>query len=123
FITGFQSYGYIRGTIAPEAIIDSGFFFYFSAITILIAGTLFCMWLGERITDKGIGNGISMLIMIGIVSRSPAAIIAEAMDKQVCGALILILEVMALISANVCVIILTQATPITPIQYAKQYTG
>src|SRR5690349_15200357 len=50
-ITGFQSYDYLRGTIDPGAIVAPGFFFYFSAITILIAGTMFCMWLGERITD------------------------------------------------------------------------
>src|SRR5687768_3082088 len=55
FITGFQGYAYLRGTIATEAgaIIQPGFFFFFSAVIILIAGTMFCMWLGERITDKG----------------------------------------------------------------------
>ena len=68
FITAFQAYGYIRGTIDQNAIINNNLFFYVSSIIILIAGTMFCMWLGERITDKGIGNGISMLIMIGIVS-------------------------------------------------------
>lgn len=122
-ITGFQSYGYIRGTIDAEAIIAPGFFFYFTAITILIAGTMFCMWLGERITDKGIGNGISMLIMIGIISRFPGAIIAEAVDKQVAGALILIVELLALFVVVVGVIMLTQATRRIPIQYAKQVIG
>lgn len=122
-ITGFQSYGYIRGTIDAEAIIAPGFFFYFSAITILIAGTMFCMWLGERITDKGIGNGISMLIMIGIISRFPGAIIAEAVDKQVAGALILIVELLALFLVVVATIMLTQATRRIPIQYAKQVIG
>src|SRR5687767_6775939 len=77
-ITGFQGYAYIKGTIDGGAIINPGFFFFFSAVTILIAGTMFCMWLGERITDKGIGNGISVLIMIGIVSRLPAALYYEA---------------------------------------------
>src|SRR5687768_8100775 len=97
FITGFQSYGYIRGTIDPAAIIDPGFFFYFSSITILIAGTMFCMWLGERITDKGIGNGISMLIMIGIVSRFPGAIIDEAVNNRgMQGALLFLVEVLVL---------------------------
>lgn len=131
-ITGFQSYGYIRGTIPSEAIMTgiysanqqvSLFFFYFSSIIILVAGTMFCMWLGERITDKGIGNGISMLIMIGIVSRFPGAIIAEVMDKQVGGALILIIEFMALFLVVVGVIMLTQATRRIPIQYAKQVVG
>jgi preprotein translocase subunit SecY len=71
-ITAAQSYGYIRATVNAEAILNPGMFFTVSSIVILIAGTMFCMWLGERITDKGIGNGISMLIMIGIVSRFPA---------------------------------------------------
>src|SRR5690606_17928679 len=68
-------------------------------------------------------NGISMLIMIGIVSRFPAAIIAEAMDKQVGGALILIIELLALFAVIVGVIMLTQATRRIPIQYAKQVIG
>jgi preprotein translocase subunit SecY len=122
-ITAFQSYAYINGTIEPAAIIQPGFFFYFSTIVILVAGTMFCMWLGERITDKGIGNGISMLIMIGIVSRFPGAIINEVMDKQVGGALILILELLALFFVVVGVIMLTQATRRIPIQYAKQMIG
>lgn len=122
-ITGFQSYGYIRGTIDAEAILRPGFFFYFTSIVILIAGTMFCMWLGERITDKGIGNGISMLIMIGIISRFPGAIIAEAVDKQVAGALILIVEFLALFVVVIGVIMLTQAVRRIPIQYAKQVIG
>src|SRR5688572_20295004 len=86
FITGFQSYAYLRGTIDPGAIVSPGFFFYVSAITILVAGTMFCMWLGERITDKGIGNGISVLIMIGIVSRLPFSVYSEALSRGMNGA-------------------------------------
>jgi preprotein translocase subunit SecY len=124
FITGFQSYGYIRGTIPVEAITNPGFFFYFSSITILIAGTMFCMWLGERITDKGIGNGISMLIMIGIVSRFPGAIIDEAVNNRgMQGALLFIIELLALFFVVMGVIMLTQATRRIPIQYAKQVIG
>lgn len=122
-ITGFQSYGYIKGAVPAEAILNESFFFYFSSITILIAGTVFCMWLGERITDKGIGNGISMLIMIGIVSRFPVAIVTEVMDKQIDGALLLIIEFMVLFGVVVGVIMLTQATRRIPIQYAKQVVG
>jgi preprotein translocase subunit SecY len=124
FITGFQAYGYIKGTIQPVAIIDPGFFFYFSSIAILIAGTMFCMWLGERITDKGIGNGISMLIMIGIVSRFPAAIIDEAYNNRgMEGALLFVIELFALFAVVMGVILLTQATRRIPIQYAKQVIG
>jgi len=124
FITGFQAYGYIKGTIDPGAIIDPGLFFYVSSITILIAGTMFCMWLGERITDKGIGNGISMLIMIGIVSRFPAGIIDEAVNNRgMSGALLFIVELFALFGVVMGVILLTQATRRIPIQYAKQVIG
>lgn len=122
FITGFQSYGYIRGTLT-DAIINPGFFFYFSAITILIAGTMFCMWLGERITDKGIGNGISMLIMIGIVSRLPASVYVEADDKGLGGAIIFLIELLVLFAIVMGVILITQATRRIPIQYAKQVVG
>jgi preprotein translocase subunit SecY len=124
FITGFQSYGYIRGTIPTEAIANPGLFFYASSIIILIAGTMFCMWLGERITDKGIGNGISMLIMIGIVSRFPGAIIDEAVNQRgLDGALLFIIELLALFAVVMGVILLTQATRRIPIQYAKQVIG
>ncbi|MBT1696557.1 preprotein translocase subunit SecY [Fulvivirgaceae bacterium PWU4] len=123
FITGFQSYAYIRGTIDQGAIIDPGFFFYFSAITILVAGTMFCMWLGERITDKGIGNGISVLIMIGIVSRLPAALSNEAVSRGMNGALLFIIELIVLFAIVMGVIMLTQATRRIPIQYAKQVIG
>jgi preprotein translocase subunit SecY len=122
-ITGFQSYGYIRGTLT-EAIINPSFFFYFSSITILIAGTVFCMWLGERITDKGIGNGISMLIMIGIVSRFPGSIIDEAVNNRgLSGGIIFVIELLALFAVVMGVILITQATRRIPIQYAKQVVG
>ena len=91
-ITAFQSYAYIRGTINPGAIIAPGFFFFLSSVTILVAGTMFCMWLGERITDKGIGNGISVLIMIGIISRLPLALYDEAVNNRgMNGALLFII--------------------------------
>lgn len=123
-ITGFQSYGYIRGTIPSEAITTPGLFFYVSSIIILVAGTMFCMWLGERITDKGIGNGISMLIMIGIISRFPGAIIDEAVNNRgMQGALLFIIELLMLFFVVMAVIMLTQATRRIPIQYAKQVIG
>jgi preprotein translocase subunit SecY len=124
FITGFQSYAYIRGTIDPGAILEPGFFFFFSAITILITGTMFCMWLGERITDKGIGNGISVLIMIGIVSRLPLALYDEAVNNRgMNGAILFIIELIVLFAIVMGVIMLTQATRRIPIQYAKQVIG
>jgi len=123
-ITTAQSYAYLRATINTEAIISPGLFFTVSSIVILVAGTMFCMWLGERITDKGIGNGISMLIMIGIVSRFPAAIYQEAIENRGLGqALLFILELLVLFFIVVGVIALTQATRRIPVQYAKQVVG
>ncbi len=122
-ITAAQSYGYLRSIVNPEAIINPGLFFTVTSIIILVAGTMFCMWLGERITDKGIGNGISMLIMIGIVSRFPGALYLEATSKGMSGALLFILELLALFFVVVGVIALTQATRRIPVQYAKQVVG
>ncbi len=122
-ITAAQSYGYLRATLNPEAIITPGLFFTVSSVMILVAGTMFCMWLGERITDKGIGNGISMLIMIGIVSRFPTALYLEATGKGMSGALLFIIELLALFFVVVGVIALTQATRRIPVQYAKQVVG
>lgn len=123
-ITAFQSYAYIRGTIDAGAIIQPGVFFFVSAITILVAGTMFCMWLGERITDKGIGNGISVLIMIGIISRLPMALYEEAVyNRGMNGALLFIIELIVLFAIVMAVIMLTQATRRIPIQYAKQVIG
>lgn len=123
FITVFQGYSYLKGAIDPSVIINPGPFFYITSVIVLIAGTMFCMWLGERITDKGIGNGISMLIMIGIVSRLPLALISEVQDKFPGKAIFFIIELFVLFGIIVAVIALTQATRRIPIQYAKQVIG
>ena len=69
-VTSAQAFTYVKTAIQAEAITaDNKGLFYFSSVVFIVAGTVFCMWLGEKITDKGVGNGISMLIMIGIVSR------------------------------------------------------
>lgn len=118
-----QSVVYVKGTIPSNAIvIDSTVFTFLSMIT-LTAGTIFCMWLGERITDKGIGNGISMLIMIGIISRFPGELIAEAVSKGLSGALLFILEIVALFFVIMGVVALTQAVRKIPVQYARQIVG
>jgi preprotein translocase subunit SecY len=123
FITVFQGYSYLKGAIDPAVIINPGTFFYISSVVILIAGTMFCMWLGERITDKGIGNGISMLIMIGIISRLPLSLVAEVTDKFPGKAIFFIIEMFVLFAIVVATIALTQATRRIPIQYAKQVIG
>ncbi|MDB5260940.1 MAG: preprotein translocase subunit SecY [Adhaeribacter sp.] len=121
-ITAAQSFGFIQ-TINAEAIVVDPFWFGVTSIFILTAGTMFCMWLGEKITDKGIGNGISMLIMIGIVSRLPGALIAEALSKRLNGALLLIIELIVLYFVVMAVVMLTQAIRRIPVQYAKQVGG
>jgi preprotein translocase subunit SecY len=123
FITLFQGYSYLKGTIDPSVITTPGPFWYVSSLALIISGTMFCMWLGERITDKGIGNGISMLIMIGIVSRLPLAIASEVTDKFPGKAIFFIIELFALFGIVVAVIALTQAIRRIPIQYAKQMVG
>ncbi|TAF72766.1 MAG: preprotein translocase subunit SecY [Bacteroidetes bacterium] len=122
-VTFFQSIGYVSATIPQDAILIDPVLFKASAILILISGTMFCMWLGERITDRGIGNGISMLIMVGIISRFPGALIAEGMSKGMSGALFFLVELIALFFVVMAVIMLTQATRKIPVQYAKQVVG
>lgn len=122
-VTFFQSIGYVSATIPQDAILIDPFLFKASAILILISGTMFCMWLGERITDRGIGNGISMLIMVGIISRFPGAIYQEAASKGMSGALFFLVELIVLFFIVMAVIMLTQATRRIPVQYAKQVVG
>ena len=123
-ITVAQGIGYVTATIIPTgAVMVSTSLFMFSSLVLLSAGTMFCMWLGEKITEKGIGNGISMLIMIGIISRFPGAIIAETVEKGSSGLLLLIIEAAVLFFVVLGVIALTEATRRIPVQYAKQVVG
>jgi preprotein translocase subunit SecY len=123
-ITIAQGIGYITATILPTgAVMIDTSLFMFSSLVLLSAGTMFCMWLGEKITEKGIGNGISMLIMIGIISRFPGALIAEGLEKGSSGMLLLIIEALVLFFVVVGVIALTEATRRIPVQYAKQVVG
>ncbi len=122
-ITLAQSIGYLATTVPAEAIVIDPYFFRISAMIVLVAGTMFTMWLGEKITDKGIGNGISMLIMIGIISRLPAYFMTEVMARGMSGALVLVLEMVALFFVVMAVVAFTQATRQIPVQYAKQVIG
>ena len=101
-------------------------FFIFSAMVVLIAGTLFVMWLGEKITDKGIGNGISMIIMVGIVARLPHALLAELdarTNAATGGWVMLVVEFVLLYFILMAAIALVQATRKIPVQYAKRIVG
>ncbi|UXX81174.1 preprotein translocase subunit SecY [Reichenbachiella carrageenanivorans] len=123
-ITFAQGSAYLAGAIPADAIVlENKFLFTLSSLTILTAGTIFCMWLGERITDKGIGNGISMLIMIGIISRFPGSLMQEAVTRGMSEALFFLLEVLGLFFVVMAVVLLTQAVRRIPVQYAKQVVG
>ncbi len=102
------------------------FFFWFSSVVILISGTLFIMWLGEKITDKGIGNGISLIIMIGIIARLPFALFAEfisRVEQQSGGLVVFIVEIIILILVVILCILLVQGTRRIPVQFAKRVVG
>ena len=120
-----QSLGYLTQAVPAQAIVfENTFLFQVSAMIVLTSGTIFCMWLGERITDKGIGNGISMLIMIGIISRFPGSIVQELLARVNANLLLIyLLEVVALFFIVMATVMLVQAVRRVPVQYAKQVVG
>ena len=104
----------------------SNFWFNLVSTVILIGGTMFVMWLGERITDRGIGNGISLIIMVGIIARLPFSLGAEVSAKwgtAVGGILLLVVELIILFFVFVAAIALVQAVRKVPVQYAKRVVG
>ena len=118
----------LRSTLPPEAFVTtmSGWWYGVFATLILIGGTMFVMWLGERITDRGIGNGISLIIMIGIIARLPQALWIEITDKwttSLGGMLVLVIELVILFLVFVGTIALVQAVRKIPVQYAKRIVG
>jgi preprotein translocase subunit SecY len=112
-------------TLPSSAFILGGTFFQISSVIILTAGTMFVMWLGEKITDKGIGNGISLIIMIGIVARMPQNFVFEAGTRMngAGGAIALIVEILFLFIVVLGVILLVQGTRRVPVQYARRIVG
>ena len=128
-ILAIQGPAYITGMIPRNAIAVgwSSFMFNIVSTIILMAGTMFVMWLGERITDRGIGNGISLIIMIGIVARLPYALAAEIGQKVtgsgVGGPLILVVELVIWFLVIIAAIAIVQAVRKVPVQYAKRVIG
>jgi len=101
-------------------------FFGISSIVILTAGSMFIMWLGERITEKGIGNGISLIIMIGIIAQLPFALFSEfisRMEEKGGGLVFFVIEIAVLILVILISILLVQGTRRIPVQYAKRIVG
>ena len=118
----------LHTTLPAEAFCASisGFWYNLFATIVLIGGTMFVMWLGERITDRGIGNGISLIIMVGIIARLPMALnleISEKLHQTTGGLLMLIVEFVILFFVFVATIALVQAVRKIPVQYAKRIVG
>ncbi len=132
-ISLFQALGVVTGVImntsfngvsvVPQEV--QGFSFIFSSVVLLVAGTIFMMWIGEQITDKGIGNGISLIIFINIINRLPFAILDEIRLINA-GTRNIVIEIailvfMAFIIAGI--VLVTQGTRRIPVQYAKRVVG
>ncbi len=110
--------------LPPDAFSPS--FSKFGAVIILTAGTMFIMWLGERITDKGIGNGISLIIMIGIIARLPQSLgieFSSRLEQQGGGLVAFLVEILILFVVFMLSILLVQGTRRIPVQYAKRIVG
>ncbi len=110
------------------AVDPTGILFKLTSIVLLAAGTMFVMWLGERITDRGIGNGISLIIMIGIIARLPHSAVAEfasriGVDSTNGGPVMLLIELVILFFVFAGTILLVQGTRRIPVQYAKRIVG
>ncbi len=123
-ITLLQSVGYainLQSTSAQAIVIPTAMFML-STVICLTIGTLFVMWLGERITEKGIGNGISLIIMIGIIAFLPASLLNEA-NRDGSNIFIFLIELAALFIVTMGVVYVTQGTRRIPVQYAKRVVG
>lgn len=129
-ILAFQAPAYLTNLSmqlrGQAEVINSGGF-WMSSVVILIASSMFIMWLGEKITDKGIGNGISLIIMIGIIARFPFAFASEVVARFTAastgGLVALLIEVVLLLLVFMVVILLIQGTRKVPVQYAKRIVG
>ncbi|MCM8824089.1 MAG: preprotein translocase subunit SecY, partial [Candidatus Omnitrophica bacterium] len=104
----------------PSAIYISGFTFILTTVFCMVAGTMFLVWLGERITDNGIGNGVSLIIAVGIISELPIAMLNEIKSSPI---MLFYAELIALGIVTMGVILLTQGTRNIPINYAKRMVG
>ena len=117
----------LKAQVPAEAFVSTGFWqFQLPSIVIMAAGSMFVLWLGERITDKGIGNGVSIIIMIGIIARLPFAFIAELtsrVSQQGGGLVAFLIELIILFLVFCGSILLVQGTRKVPVQYAKRIVG
>ena len=125
-VTVFQAAAYITylKTQTNGAIVTDSMIFYVSTVVILTAGTLFVMWLGEKITDKGIGNGVSIMIMVGILARLPHSLIQEVTTKVGQDKILfLLIELAMFIAVIIGLVLLTQGVRKIPLNYARRIVG
>ncbi|MFN5317304.1 MAG: preprotein translocase subunit SecY [Bacteroidia bacterium] len=116
----------LNNQIGAQAITETGSFFWISSTIILVAGTMFIMWLGERITDRGIGNGISLIIMVGIIAELPGALIGEfgsRIAQAGGGTVMFLIELIGLLLVIILAILLVQGIRRVPVQVAKRISG
>ena len=124
-ITALQAIAYLKSQITADQMLIANPYFTILNMCVLTAGTLFVMWLGEKITDKGIGNGISLIIMVGIISALPGAFLTEFQSRNAgAGGLVtFIVEIVALIGVVMLTILIVQGTRKIAVQYAKRIVG
>jgi preprotein translocase subunit SecY len=128
-VTFVQAYAYVTylRSLGQGAILASfSAYFWLTTPILLTAGTLFVMWLGEKITDKGLGNGTSLIIMIGILARLPRSFIQEWNSKSATGSggiLIFVIEIAIMVAIIAGLIVLTVGVRKVPVNYAKQIVG
>lgn len=128
-VTALQASAYVTylQRMTQQGGMIAGFtpYFWLSTVVILTAGTMFVMWMGEKITDKGLGNGTSLIIMIGILARLPKSFLQEFQSKSVRSGdiLVFIIEIAVLIAIILGCILLIQGTRKVPVNYAKQIVG
>lgn len=136
-ITAAQAPGYLKSYVLRQIPMEATYpfdaaatsvspLFLISSVILLVAGTVFVMWLGEKITDKGIGNGISLIIMIGIIARLPQSLGFELVDSFSVdggGLIAFLVEMVLLLVVIILSIMLVQATRRIPVQYAKRVVG
>lgn len=124
-ITALQAIGYLKSQISDTQMLIANPYFTVLNMFVLTSGTMFVMWLGEKITDKGIGNGISLIIMIGIIAALPGAFLSEFQSRNASagGLVAFIVEIVALIGVVMFTILIVQGTRKIAVQYAKRIVG
>jgi preprotein translocase subunit SecY len=125
-ICAFQGPSYLSMYVVQQGgAYNDNFMWWSTSIMLLVAGTMFAMWLGERITDKGIGNGISLLITVGILARFPGAVFGEFLERNTGagGIFMFIVELIVFFAIIMVTVLIVQGVRRIPINYAKRVVG